>query len=218
MIRHHPEDASLTSYAAGSLPAAMALVVSCHLEYCKRCRRIVSEAEEIGGALIEQLGSEPPQARARAEMLARLDQEPALRPSTPSAKRPPSPGTRQFPANLQRMLGNAPLSQKTWRSLGPGIRLLKLDCGEGKAILLDIAPDHAVPVHSHHGTEMTLILNGDYVDGLGHFTRGDVADLDNRTEHQPKAGPAGCLCLAGMDAPLRYKSLLPRLLQPLFGI
>lgn len=216
MIHHHPEDATLLSHAAGSLPAAMALVVSCHLESCARCRTVVGQAEAIGGALIDQLAPQPLSADARLSILERLaDGAPSPTDTTAGL---PDQANPQLPTRLRRLLGNRPLEQQRWRSAGPGVRLLKLDCGEGQALLMDIRADHKVPVHSHQGTELTLILQGYYDDALGRFDQGDVADLDHRTEHQPQAGPEGCLCLAGLDAPVRYRALLPRLLQPLFGL
>jgi putative transcriptional regulator len=224
-IHHHPEDASLTSYTAGALPAALALVVGCHLEYCARCRAVVAQAESIGGALMDQLTPQPMKAGAGAAMLARLDRLDRLDressvasvASTPVA-RPIVESKEKIPAKLQRVLGDAQLSTQAWRSAGPGVRVLSLDCKEGNLILLDIAPGHTVPVHTHRGTELTLILDGHYDDKLGHFASGDIADLDGRVEHQPRAGDQGCLCLAGLDAPVRYKALIPRLLQPFFRL
>ena len=40
-ITHHPDDSTLMSYAAGSLPAALAVVVAAHLSVCPRCREEV---------------------------------------------------------------------------------------------------------------------------------------------------------------------------------
>ena len=215
-IHHHPEDASLASYAAGALPAALALVVGCHLEYCARCRSVVSQAEAIGGALMDDVAPTPLKAGASAAMLARLDLEPQQ--LSHSAAAAAEHSIDKMPSKLQRLLGGAELARQPWRSAGPGVRLLSLDCKEGNAVLMDISPGHVVPVHSHRGTELTLILNGHYDDSLGRFACGDVADLDDRIEHQPKAGEQGCLCLAGLDAPVKYKALIPRLLQPFFKL
>ncbi len=213
-IEHHPEDASLVSYAAGALPAALALVVGCHLEACPRCRAAVAGAESLGGALLDGQAPVPLSSSTRAALLDRLDDGDVARPApaTPVA----APGS--LPVKLHRLLGTADLDSLRWRRAGPGVRTLRLDCAEGKAMLLRIEAGRAMPVHSHRGAELTLILQGDYDDALGHFGPGDVADLDDRTEHQPQAGPEGCLCLAGMDAPLRFRGWLPRLLQPVFGL
>ena len=217
-IHHHPEEATLAAYAAGSLPTALALVVGCHLEYCTRCREAVAQAEALGGALMDDLPQQALKPGAGAAMLARLDLDEDVVPAAPAPSRRAPAVNPQLPTKLQRLLGDQSLEHSAWRSAGPGVRLLKLGCAEGNAVLMDIAPGYQVPVHSHRGTELTLIINGDYQDNLGRFASGDVADLDDRTEHQPKAGAQGCLCLAGLDAPVKYKGLIPRLLQPLFQL
>ena len=222
-IHHHPDDATLAAYAAGTLPAALALVVGCHLEYCEECMEKVRHAEAMGGSLLDDAPAPTVTQSARDAMLARLDalsSESATTVAAPTLDSAPQPGTqeRKLPRKLQRLLKGAALDDQAWKSAGKGVRVLKLECNEGNAILLDIMPGHAVPAHSHKGTELTLILDGDYDDELGHFASGDVADLDSEAHHQPVAGSSGCLCLAGLDAPLKYEKLLPRLLQPLFPI
>ena len=85
-------------------------------------------------------------------------------------------------------------------------------------MLLSIAPGKSMPVHSHQGSELTLVLKGAYDDELGHFAAGDVADLDSDVEHQPVVSRGEtCICLAALDAPLRFPGRIARMLQPLFG-
>ena len=44
---------------------------------------------------------------------------------------------------------------------------------------------------------------------------GDVEIADEALDHTPVADAgAACICLAATDAPLRFRSFLPRLLQP----
>ena len=72
-----------------------------------------------------------------------------------------------------------------------------------------------VPEHGHNGREMTLVLAGSFKDEFGSFSRGDVQDVDQDTVHQPVAGMVeDCVCLAVTDAPLDFKSFLPRIAQP----
>jgi len=76
-----------------------------------------------------------------------------------------------------------------------------------------------MPEHGHGGSELTLLLRGSYRDEVGHFARGDLADLDETVEHQPVADPeTGCICLIGTESKARFKSLFARLLQPLTGL
>lgn len=86
-------------------------------------------------------------------------------------------------------------------------------------IMLKIAPGKSMPVHSHGGSELTQILKGAYDDALGHFGPGDMADLDCDIEHQPVTSPGvPCICVAALDAPLRFPGWFARKLQPLVGL
>jgi putative transcriptional regulator len=104
--------------------------------------------------------------------------------------------------------------------LGGGIRqqLLTAD-SQGSLRLLYIPPGKAVPEHGHQGQELTLVLQGSFSDSAGAFHRGDVEVAHDEIDHQPVAGPGEpCICLAATDAPLRFRALIPRLLQPIFRI
>jgi len=104
--------------------------------------------------------------------------------------------------------------------MAPGVHMIRAARGSGDTlILLRIAPGKSMPLHSHQGTELTQILRGAYDDVLGHFGPGDVADLDNEIEHRPVTAPgAPCICVAALDAPLRFPGWLARKLQPLVGL
>jgi len=107
-----------------------------------------------------------------------------------------------------------------WRPVGMGVRQAILRSGPGAtARLLYIPAGSAVPDHSHRGRELTLVLQGAFQDEDGRFGPGDIEIADQAVQHTPTA-EAGlpCICLAATDAPLRFRSLLPRLAQPFFRI
>ena len=98
---------------------------------------------------------------------------------------------------------------------------MPIDTGasRAKARLLYIPAGSKVPDHGHRGLELTLVLAGSFYDEGAWFRRGDVEEADATVEHQPVAGPEeACICLAVTDAPLRFRSLIPRLAQPFLGI
>jgi len=67
--------------------------------------------------------------------------------------------------------------------------------------------------------ELTLVLQGRFDDETGTFGVGDLEIADEDLEHTPIAGAGDpCICLAATDAPLRFRTFVPRLLQPLFRI
>jgi putative transcriptional regulator len=76
-----------------------------------------------------------------------------------------------------------------------------------------------MPEHGHGGLELTLVLQGAFADGDERFQRGDVETEDATDQHVPVAEPGQtCICLAATDAPLRFTSFLPRLVQPFVRI
>lgn len=65
---------------------------------------------------------------------------------------------------------------------------------------------------------MTLVLSGAYRDAMGRFGCGDIADLDEHIEHQPRVEPGEpCICIVATEAPTRFKGFFSRLLQPWCG-
>ena len=76
-----------------------------------------------------------------------------------------------------------------------------------------------MPDHGHRGIELTLVLQGAFRDETDRFARGDVEIADEALVHTPTAEEGDpCICLAVTDAPLRFNSLIPRMLQPFLKI
>lgn len=215
---HHLDDATLVSYSAGALPAALAVVASAHMEACATCRERLHDADQIGGVLLQQQRVDTPSDDARAAMLALLDDQvdgpPVSLPTEVVEQRDPD----RLPAALHPWFGNS-MRALRWRRVAPGVqRILASGIGGGDLMLLRIAPGSKLPLHSHGGNELTMILDGAYDDMLGHFGPGDVADLDGETLHQPVTSPGvPCICVAATDAPLVFSGWFARKLQPLFG-
>ena len=85
--------------------------------------------------------------------------------------------------------------------------------------LLQIPAGAAMPDHGHCGTELTLVLKGAFRDDDGHFGRGDIEIANEDLHHTPIAEDGeDCICLAATDAPLRFRGLIPRIVQPFVGI
>ena len=54
-----------------------------------------------------------------------------------------------------------------------------------------------MPSHTHHGTELTLVLTGGFKDEDGHYVAGDVAFADGDVDHKPIADEGeDCICFA----------------------
>lgn len=207
-IRHHISNDVLDAYRAGTLPHAFAVVVAAHISICDECRAELEASNMVGGALLADAPKSDMSAGARARLMDMLDTPP-----------PPAPtrGSGVFPAPVMEELDGQP---PRWRMLGGGIRQQILSADKtGSLRLLYIPPGRAVPEHSHGGLELTLVLQGSFSDSEGSFARGDIETAYDDLDHQPIAGAgAPCICLAATDAPLRFRSMVPRLLQPIFRI
>ena len=217
--RHHLDPATVISHAAGALSPEMSAIVATHLEACAECRRTVAQADAIGGALVGQQQPQPSarHAQLRASMMERL-QTVAPRvaeEATPQVAHDPD----RLPAPLQPYFGPS-YSGLKWRWMGPGMHFVRtIGPSGGTMLMLRIGPGKRMPVHGHHGSELTQILRGAYDDDLGHFAAGDVADLDLETQHQPvTAAGTPCICVSALDAPLRFPGWFASTLQPAFGI
>lgn len=222
--RHHLGEPTLIGFAAGALSPEMSAVVATHLHGCRQCRETLREAETIGGALLgRQLApaaDTADEASLRQEILGRLDAlpEPA-RPTFDRGDTAPAADADELPRPLQPYFGRS-WSALRWRWAAPGLHMIRAEgTAKDKLILLKVAPNRSMPVHSHQGTELTQILKGSYTDSLGLFGPGDAADLDGETEHQPVSTAGGaCICVAALDAPLRFPGWMARKLQPYVGL
>jgi putative transcriptional regulator len=208
-ITHHPSDAMIAAYAGGSLPQAFALIVASHISQCLDCRATYEAHLASGGAVLEMSCVEAVSTGLKSTVLDQLD--------APIATKPAYQRSGVFPGPVMEALKGKP---PRWKSLGTGVRQCILsDAPDGSVRLLYIPPGRAVPDHSHNGLELTLVLQGSFSDETGRFGVGDLEVADQTLEHTPVADAgAPCICLAATDAPLRFNTFIPRLLQPLFRI
>ena len=98
-----------------------------------------------------------------------------------------------------------------------GIATAKLPSGEDNHLsLLLIESNTEVPLHTHKGLEITLVLAGEMVDEMGKYAAGDLIINTPDHTHTPKnISDEPCLCLSVLTAPLEFKQGLTRLLNPL---
>lgn len=212
-IQHHIPQDLVRAYVAGTLSHGYSMVVAAHVSMCDDCRALLAAEEMAAGAVLEL---QQPEASAaptdlRDRVLSMLD---GPEPGDDSA---PAPRMGVYPGPVAKALNGA---EPRWRSLGAGIRQAVLHAGtEGSVRLLWIPPGRAVPDHGHKGLELTMVLQGSFHDETGRFGVGDVEVADDELRHTPVADAGEvCICLAATDAPLKFQSLVPRLLQPLFRI
>lgn len=207
---HHIPAELLLDYAAGNLAESWSLVVACHLTFCPHCRSELAAIEQLGGSLLERSAAQPMRPSAFEAVAAQLG------PQDPVEDQARPAGDGRIPAPLRDYLAGGG-NRIAWRWGGTGLQTCALPVPKargGMATLLRVAPGAGLPLHTHGGDEMTLVLSGGYTDEQGTFRRGDVEFADGSIEHRPVA-MAGepCICLAVTDAPLWFRGRLGWLLD-----
>lgn len=220
-VQHHISDELLLDYASGTLAEGWSIAVATHLALCPSCRDRLSFMEHAGGELLETVDVDEPVSEAASwtSMKGKIAAE-KDRPSVKTPARVSASGEALIPEPLRSYLGSDVDGLK-WRALGRGAYHIPIKTGdtESQVRLLKIPAGKPVPEHSHGGRELTLVLKGAFTDGSTVFRRGDLEEADETLTHQPVATPdEDCICLAVTDAPLKFKSLIVRLVQPVLGI
>ena len=211
MAKFHPELDLLTEHAAGNLPLAQAACVSAHMNYCEQCRRTSSQLQALGSVLFGNLQGVPVGEAQLDAVLARLDDEPPL--SYANARRETAGRT---PAILQRLM-SGDFSDLAWKKITSSLSISYLKTGDPnyEFALYHIKAGGRIPEHTHRGSEMTLVLEGGFSDADGSYHQGDFLLREPSDVHAPTALQSeDCICLAVLDAPLKFTSWKYRWMNP----
>jgi putative transcriptional regulator len=215
MPQFHPDQFMLSDYAAGSLPGALALSVAAHLEFCAACRGETQQLQALGAQLLEALDPVPVAETALDSLLQRLDAQPSQEPPRKSAARPADGLPR-----VLRQLVPAGVDHLEWSRSG-SLRTSRLAFGDQsrEVTLQHIAAGGRVVEHGHRGNEITVVLRGSFFDKDGCYNPGDFLLRGPEHVHRPEVDSSGdCLCLAVLDAPLRFGGLLGLVANPFMRI
>ncbi len=208
-IKHHLTEPLLMGYAAGTLPEAFNLVVATHISMCDDCRAALAEYEAVGGEVMVDVDPIDVAEDALAATMSMIE--------SGTLNEKPAPARVKnsiFPGPLQDYV-QGDLDSLKWRKVGGGVSQMILPTSKDASVrLLRIPAGTAVPDHGHRGTELTLVLQGAFVDDEDRFAAGDVEVANEDLQHTPVAEEGmDCICLAATDAPLKFSGLLPRIAQ-----
>ncbi len=208
-IKHHLTEPLLMGYAAGTLPEAFNLVVATHISMCDDCRAALAEYEAVGGEVMADVDPIDVAEDALAATMAMIESGTLTEKPTPVRVK-----NSIFPGPLQDYV-QGDLDNLKWRKVGGGVSQMILPTSKDASVrLLRIPAGTAVPDHGHRGTELTLVLQGAFVDDEDRFAAGDVEVANEDLQHTPVAEEGmDCICLAATDAPLKFSGLLPRIAQ-----
>ena len=193
------------------------MAVATHLALCTACRSEMRTLESVGGYFLAcenaEVGDITESWRHVKDKIGAGPIEKVVQMRKRSSCDP------TYPEPLRTFVDAA--GGLRWRTLGRDAAQMIIPTGDKTTSvrLLKIPAGQPVPEHSHRGLELTLVLDGSFSDEISNFERGDIEIADNNLTHQPRANPGkDCICLSVTDAPLRFKSRLLRLIQPVLGI
>lgn len=210
-----------SSYAAGCLDPAFALMVETQAALRPDVERAVARAETIAGVFFETEQAATLSEGAIDKALAMIDAyESGGRLPERQAVHRAGEGLDELLTLPEPLRETALQSFQTnkWQGLTSGIRRLKLDAGsQAEVELYRIEPGCTVPRHSHSGSEFTLVVAGGFTDESGSFGPGDISLKGPNDTHQPTGDMDGvCYALAVRDGGLKFTGVMG-LIQRLIG-
>jgi putative transcriptional regulator len=212
-----------SSYAAGCLDPAFALMVETQAALRSDVQRAVARAETIAGVFFETEKVAALSEGAIDKAMALIDAcESGASESPPRAQAVHLAGEGldellTLPEPLRETALQSFQTHK-WQGLTNGIRRLKLDAGSDAEVeLYRIDPGCTVPRHSHSGSEFTLVVAGGFTDESGSFGPGDISLKGPYDTHQPTGDMDGvCYALAVREGGLKFTGVMG-LVQRLIG-
>ena len=219
--------ALLLDYVTGALDRPLEILVETHISLNSQSAKQLRMLMQLGGVLLEEC--EPVSLSEGA--LDAVMQEISDLEDTDTHNQASATGTQDNivsftpPSNatstthLPRPLADyiPDLScDKSWRRISKGLSQCRITFNgtEVEANIYRIAPGTAIPVHSHEGTEVTLVLAGGFTDETGAFGPGDIAIQETGATHKPVADDDGeCIVFAINEGNIRLANPIGRVLS-----
>ena len=185
--------------ASGAAPQAVRVLAACQAALAPRAGVTLHAAESAFGVFLESAPRAALRPGALEAVLERLDdlagagEQDDVRVGGDAA---PEANTGGLPGPLGRILALS--ASQRWRRKIGGYREIALDALAEpgvRARLLSIPAGKGAPEHDHDGDELTLVLKGDFLDGVTRYRRGDVCVAGPGRSHRPRAGlDEDCVC------------------------
>lgn len=206
-------DSLLCGYVAGALPKPLQVLMASQLELSDKHHQLVDGLESAAGSELEQL--EPVDLNGRD---AALDAIFASESSDDIAVERKA-SCKVLPEALQNFVGYD-VDSIPWKTKMPGFKEFELGDVDGCHVsMFWIKPGRTVPMHTHEGMELSLIVQGAFTDERGRFGRGDISIADENVEHRPTADMSGpCIGFAVTDGALRLTGPLHQRIGDILGM
>lgn len=205
-------DALLLDYATGALSRPLEILVETHLAMNEKSSRSMRMLMQLGGILLEDAEPVSLSEVALQNVMSQLNQ---FDKETDEMFSRIGEHAEWLPHPIANYVPEANCKQ-SWRRAGIGILETDINFGEanGKAKIYRISPGTAVPIHTHTGAEVTLVLAGGFTDETGSYGPGDIAIQEAGGEHQPVADNDGeCIVFAVNEGEIRLTGPFGRVLN-----
>ena len=220
--------ALLLDYVTGALDRPLEILVETHISLNTQSAKQLRMLMQLGGVLLEECEpvslSEGALDAVMNEIHAFEEAKANNEYSSSSQNRDNvvsfiAPSSEKLTTHLPRPLADyiPDLScDKSWRRISKGLSQCRITFNgtEVEANIYRIAPGTAIPVHSHEGTEVTLVLAGGFTDETGAFGPGDIAIQETGATHKPVADDDGeCIVFAINEGNIRLANPIGRVLS-----
>lgn len=216
MISFHPKFTDLQAFSAGNCKPAMALMISAHVDMCQQCQHdCIDIQSELAGKIFSNSSPSAQLDSQYLSMMSKITDLPVTKAITPDSNNTSIELDGKFfevPRALRRHVKNT----GNWSRLVGKLWQAPVDLGDiGKANFIYMEKGGRVPEHTHKGTEMTLVVDGQYGDGIAQYDCGDFTIMNNQHKHLPHSeADDGCLVFTIVDQPLHFTAGIARLLNP----
>jgi putative transcriptional regulator len=218
-VKLHPSSELLNQFVQGELAAGKSIVVSAHMELCESCS---AKAKELQALAVSSWVD--PSSAMQSDQTSEADYVNMVAGIVTSSQIKSAPiedlvevdiDVLDHSIKLPKVLAKAASQGLKWKKVAGGISEAQLFIdNETQCEFIYMAPGGKVPVHTHQGSEATLVLEGSFEDELGEYKTSDFIIRDAQHNHQPRS-KEGCLCFSVLDSPLQFTEGLARLMNPL---
>jgi putative transcriptional regulator len=208
-------DGLMERHVSGVLPLPLDVMARAHLEMRSENRGYVRDLETLAGDSLSVIA--PVDLQDRDSRIASIfnSAEPAIN-SQRSSRSTVVAQEAWMPEALREFVGDVSVP---WRTRMPGFRQHNLGKIDGCEVeLFWIKAGRAIPTHTHEGAELTLVLDGGFSDGEGHYVRGDISIADSNVNHRPVADDDGpCIGFAVTTDALRLTGRFHERIRDILG-
>ena len=216
MISFHPKYKDLQAFSAGNCEPAMALMVSAHVDMCTQCRH---DCIDIQAGMARELFDQSPQVDSLGNQFTQMMSQITDLPVAKIERLKPNPSAIELDGKffeVPRALQCHVRNTGNWSRLVGKLWQAPVDLGDiGQANFMYMEKGGRVPEHTHKGTELTLVVDGQYGDGISEYDCGDFTIMNSQHNHLPHSeADDGCLVFTIVDQPLHFTAGIARLLNP----